>query len=397
MTATDVAAVSYADIPHAPRRWLWEGRIPYGVVVYAAAGGTGKGLLFAAAAARTALGLPFPGDDQDSRPAPRRVVWITGAGEDDQFEDLAPRLRAAVASAAAEFGLGPEECAAGLARIFDLSEWADGTPVTLPADCGRLASEVAALGAGGVPVGLVVADSLTALLSEGSTIDSRQGARRVMGRLARFARESDVPLAVLHHFTKDGRVAGSPAVLDGVRLAFTIGRDPDRPGVRTITEHKANASNAAPCQYVIAGSGAGVHAVFTVAGDARAERASRGAGPPPATSFRGRMARSAEPTAAETRAGVLDDGVSVPEYLRRLGVPTGAYRCLARVQLPGRPPEAGRLLADRVSADAARAAAESDACTPLTWQTAPSGMDVAVHDRADGARVSYGVYPRRDG
>lgn len=373
MSAADVAAVSYADIPHVARRWLWKDHIPHGVVVYAAAGGTGKGLLFAAAAARTALGLPFPGDDQDSRPAARRVVWITGAGEDDQFEDLSPRLRAAVASAAAEFGLTSEDCAAALGRIFDLSEWADGSPVTLPADCGRLASEVAALGADGVPVGLVVADSLTALLSEGSTIVSREGARRVMGRLARFARESDVPLAVLHHFTKDGKVAGSPAVLDGVRLAFTIERDPDRPGVRTITEHKANASNAAPQQYVIAGSGAGVHAVFTVAGDARAERATRAASPPPATSFRARMARSAD------------------------GATAGAYRCLARVQLPGRPPEGGRLVADGASASAARAAAAADAGAPLTWQTAPSGMEVAVHDRADGARVSYGVYPRKGG
>jgi hypothetical protein len=78
-------------------------------------------------------------------------------------------------------------------------------------------------------------------------------------------------------------------------------------------------------------------------------------------------------------------------------VPTGAYRCLARAQLPGRSPEDGALLADRVSADAARAAAVADAGAPLTWQTAPSGMEVAVADRADGARVTYGVYPRRSG
>lgn len=383
-TPTDAeatSAVSYSQIPHIPRRWLWQGHFPIGTpCVYAAAGGTGKGLLMAAGAARVTLGLPFPGDDQDARRDPGRVIWITGPGEDDQMADLAPRLRAAIASAAAEFGLGPAECAAALARVYDLSEWADGTPVSLPADCAALADQVAALNSDGGPrIAMVVADSLSALLSDGFTVDSRQGARRVMGRLARFAQAADVAFPVLHHLTKDGKVAGSPAVLAGVRVAFTIERDPDRAGVRTITEHKANASSAAPQQFVIAGSGPDVHAVFTTAAAGRAERiqqASQRAGGPSAgsadrsnpTSFRARMARSAVP---------------------------GGHRCLKRAQREGAPPRPGELLADGVTPDAARAAAVADAGCALTWQTAPSGMDVATVARPDGWRVSYGVYPSK--
>jgi hypothetical protein len=377
----ETAAVPYSQIPYIPRRWLWDGYVPVATpVVYAAAGGTGKGMLMSAVLARVVLGLPWPGEDPAARHAPRRAVWISGPGEDDQWEDIAPRLRAALASAAAEFGLDSAAAAAALELVYDLSQWEDDTPVTLPADCGRLADEIASLNATpGPPVGLVVADSLSALLSEGFTIDSRQGARRVMGRLGRFARAADVSLAVLHHLTKDGKVAGSPAVLDAVRLAFVIVRDPDRPEVRTITRHKANASAAAPQQYVITGEGPAVHAVFTSSAGARAERvrqARAAAAPEPRTdgrsnlgSFRARLRASAPSPAAEP------------------------HRCLRRAQQGDGPALPGELLADGVPVDAALRAAADDAGAPLEWQSGPSGMRVATARRPDGWRVTYGVYP----
>jgi AAA domain len=373
------SAVPYSEIPYIPQRWRWEGFLPVGKpVVFAAAGGTGKGMLMSASVARIVLGLPFPGDDPSVRYPPQRALWITGQGEDDQYEDLAPRLRAAIAAAAVEHGLDLAEASAAIGLVCDLSEWADGTPVTLPADCSRLAGEIGRLNHDGGPaVGIVVADSLSALLSDGYTVDSRQGARRVMGRLARFARTADVVFPVLHHLTKDGRVAGSPAVLDGVRLAFMIERDPDRPDVRTITRHKANGSAAHPQQYVLAGEGASTHAVFTLAADNRAERVRRAApGEVPAErdpgSFRSRLA------ALRTRA-TPDEGSA------------GRYRCLARVQRSGRL-EPGRLVTDGVTVGEARDAAERDAGCALTWQTAPSGMLVATVARPGGERVSYGVY-----
>lgn len=377
------AAVDYSQIPYVPRRHLWEPYVPVGIpVIYAAAGGTGKGMLWAAVVARAVLGLPYPGEDQEARREPQRAVWITGQGEDDQYEDLAPRLRAAIASAAAEFGQDAASAAAAIALVSDLSEWPDGTPVTLPADCARLAGELAEMNADErlPPVGVVVADSLSALLSDGFTIDSRQGARRVLGRLARLARDADVALALLHHTTKDGKVAGSAALLDGVRLAFRIEADADKPNVRTIIRHKSNGAQATPQQYVIAGGGPAAHAVFTSAEDAREARRPRRApqdgdrsgGP---GTFRARLASLArrDPTEAEP----------------------GRYRCLARAQSPGKAVEAGRIVADRVSAEDGRAAAARDAGRPLDWQTAPSGMRVATITHSDGTCVSYGVYVPR--
>src|ERR1700684_2569075 len=207
----DVASVSYSGIPYIPRLDLWPGHVPVGTpVVCAAKGGTGKGLLYAAVAARVILGLPFPNEDQALRRAPARVLWISGQGEDDPWEDLAPRFRAAIESAAAEFGFDPGIAALAIDLIRDMSCWADGSPATLPPDCPALAAELAALNADGGPlVAMVVCDSLSALLSDGYTIDSRQGARRVLGRLSRFARAADVALPLLHHMTKDGKVAGS--------------------------------------------------------------------------------------------------------------------------------------------------------------------------------------------
>jgi hypothetical protein len=371
----DVASVSYSGIPYIPRLDLWPGHVPVGTpVVYAAAGGTGKGLLFAAAAARVVLGLPFPNEDQAIRRAPARVLWISGQGEDDPWEDLAPRFRAAISSAAAEFGFDPDIAARAIVLIRDLSCWTDGSPVTLPADCQALAAEVAALNSDGGPaVSMVVCDSISALLSDGYTIDSRQGARRVLGRLARFARAADVALPLLHHMTKDGKVAGSAGLMDGVRLAFTIGKDPDRPEFRTITQHKANADNDAPQQFVIAGEGPLLRARFALAADARQGRVAQHAARVAAATADPRRARAMTPTPAGPG----------PFRVLRLFTPKG-----------GTQRQPGELPGPLATREDARAAAVADAGQPVTWTPGErAGMETAVFVRADGARIGYAVCP----
>jgi hypothetical protein len=377
----EVSSVSYAGIPYIPRLDLWPGHVPVGTpVVYAAAGGTGKGLLFAAAAARVALGLPFPNEDQALRRAAGRVVWISGQGEDDPWEDLAPRFRAAISSAAAEFSLDPAVAAEAIDLIRDLSCWDDGSPVTLPADCTAVAAEVASLNADGGPaVSMVVGDSLSALLSDGFTIDGRQGARRVLGRLSRLARKADVALVLLHHMTKDGKVAGSAGLMDGVRLAFTIEKDPDRPELRTITQHKANADNDAPQQFAVAGEGPSLRARFTLAEDMRASRVSQHAARVAAAAVDPRRARAAA-------AGPLASSPTAGE--------AGPFRVMRILQQPGQakagPPQA--LGTPYAARDAARSAAVADAGRALAWKPGDrAGMESAVYVRADGARVGYAV------
>jgi hypothetical protein len=377
---TGLTAMDYSQIPYIARRWLWDGTIPVGSpVLFAAAGETGKGMLLCAVVARVVLGLPFPGEDQELRRPPQRALWISGVGEDDLFEDLAPRFRAAIAVAVAEFGLDPELATerGAIRLVHDLSEWSDSTPVSLPADCARVLAEVKAIPEtlGGPPVALVVADSLSALLSDGYTIESRQGARRTMAKLSRFARRADVAFAVIHHMTKDGKVAGSPAVLDSLRLAFVIARSKDDEAVRMITRHKSNISAVDPQGYVIAGDGPGVHAAFIDGQDQRAARVSQ------ATSRA--VASPAAPVPGSTRARMA--AAAAPAE-------AGPFRVLRMFQPVGGRQTSGSLPGPLATRDAARASAATDAGCVLAWKAGDRpGMEVAVFKRADGARLGYAV------
>lgn len=383
----ELAAVSYDNIPYTPRRWVDPDYIPVGSpVVYAARGETGKGMLFCANAARVVLGLPFPNEDQSIRREPGRVVWVTGLGEDDPFEDMAPRLRAAIAHAVREFGLDPalaEEQTGAIRYVHDLSTWKDDSPVTLPADCPRIIAEIGKINAqsakeGGPPVVMMVADSLSALLSEGYTIDSRQGARRVMAKLSSFARRADVAMPVIHHLTKDGKVAGSPAVLDALRLAFIIERDKVNEDVRTVVRHKSNISAAQPLRYIITGHGPGTHAEFVNAEDDRADRvsAAQKVSTPAAGSMRARLAAAQ----AEDREG-------------------GPFRVVRSTQAPGEPrPTRGPLGGLYATRSEARAAAVSDAGTVLAWERVEgSPAETAALTRGDGAVRAYAIGPTRRG
>lgn len=386
--ASDLAAVSYSEILHTPRRWIWPGHIAQGEpVVYAAAGGVGKGMVIAAAAARTVLGLPFPNEDQDIRRAPGSVIWITSPGEDDPYTDLAVRLRAAIAAAVEEFGLDPELSGpdGAIRHIHDLSTWQEGTPVTLPGDCGRVVTEIRKVNAlGGPAVVMVVADSLSGLLSDKFTINSRQGAYRVMGILsAKLAQPADVALVLVHHLTRDGKVAGSPAVLNALRLAFRIERVKDDPDVRVIIEEKANNSSALPERFTIAVNGPATHAVFLAAEDTRAQRLTLA------------RERAALPVTS-ARTALASGGLSAIAGPRTSD--PGAPFCVMRVLLRSGQTEQRDTLPGVFETWAeARAAADRDAGAVLDWQQAArtAGLLIAAVCRADGARANYGIAPAR--
>lgn len=378
----ELSAIDYSRIPYIARRWLWPGYVPIGApTIWAAAGETGKGMLFCLVTARVVLGLPFPNEHPEVRRAPARVVWISGDGEDDQFEDLAPRLRAAIAHAVDEFGLDPELAGEGprgaINLVHDLSQWRDGEGVTLPADCPRILTELKAIEKrhGGPPVGLLVADSLSALLSDRYTIDSRQGARRVNGKLSRFARMADIAVCIIHHLTKDGKVAGSPAVLDSLRLGFVIVRDEANPDNRVITRRKANISAALPQQYTVTGEGPATHAEFVSAADARTER----------------VAKAARSDAAGMTSVGLHERVA-----DAAGPVAGPWRVLMQETSPSgtvlRHP-----LGQEGDREVARSLAANDAGTVLRWElrqgSAVPHMSVAEHTRADGSKVRYACFP----
>jgi hypothetical protein len=394
----ELDAVSYARIPTILRRWLWPGYLPIGnPALFAGDGDVGKGMLFSLVLAHVVLGIPFPGDDSGEVPEPGRVVWIAGM-EDDQFEDLAPRFRAAIAYLVGLHDLDPalaDEVTGAIRYAHDLAEWRDGSPFQLPADCDRLQGLVGELGKLDAenrrperkdgspnpdytgpwqPVRLVVMDPLSELLADGYTIDSRQGARRVLRPVKRFARAADVAVVIIHHLTKDGKVAGSPAVLDCLRLAFVITRRKDNPQVRAITRRKSNISDAEPQQYTTVHGYPDTVAVWVDAADQRTERVKQAAarGDDPA-SLRARMRAAVRPDSEHERWSVV------------------RCRMLADGKLTA-PETLGRPLASR---EMARAAAEADAhVSPLDWRQAGTRETAGVRDRyGPGLHVTYAVQP----
>jgi hypothetical protein len=380
-------APGYGSYPVIERRWYWRGYVPVGSpVVIAAKGGTGKGFLLALIVAYLVLGLPFPGDDQEARRDPVRVIWITGPGEDDPYEDLAPRLRAAIAYAVRAFGLDPELAGEGprgaIHLVHNLSRWLDGGLVTIPADCKRLTQVVNMLNREaeeqGTPrVGMVVADSLSALLSDGYSIDYRQRARRVMVELSEFARAADIALAILHHFTKDGKVAGSPAVLDALRVVLRIDRSAEDESVRVIMQEKKNGADEDPQRYVITGTGLAAHAEFVAAADARAER-----------------------VVSAERAGVTSlarprmmPALPAGEVPALVPADPGPFIVLRVVRRDRETDQQSRLAGEFASREAARAAVTADAGAVLTWKPAPGpgSMHVAAYGHPDGSRRVYAI------
>jgi hypothetical protein len=377
----ELAALDYTNFPYIPRRWLWPDYVPVGnPVMFAAAGGTGKGMLMCAVTARVVLGLPFPNEDQALRRDPGRVVHIAGS-EDDPFEDLAPRFRAAIAVAVAEFGLDPAlaEESGAIRYVHDLSAWKDDSPFEVPADMGRLLTEVGKLNR--LPyetakVAMVTMDPLADLLGEHDHITSVRSARRVMRAIKAFARQADIAVAVIHHLTKDGKVSGSPAVVDALRLAYMVERTKDDPELRVIRPVKANIVKGEPQQYTITGSGAGTHAAFVSAQDARTERL---------TSAVGAASAVAEP-AAGSRAARL-------AAARTADSEGGPFRVLRHTQEGGDKQQA-RVGTTYGTRSEARAVAVKDAGTVLNWtQAAGSPSELATLKRADGALRGYAVVP----
>jgi hypothetical protein len=376
-TADAPASVAYDEIPYVPREWLIPGVAAYGTVtITAAAGESCKGMTWCALAARTVLGLPMPGEARDARHEPGRVVWIVGGMEDDQMSDLAWRFRAAVEAAAREFGLDPGDARTHIRYLHDLAEWENGEPFQLPNDLDRLRTEVAKLGAldacnrppshpdyagPGPRVRLVVMDPLASLIGEGHTISSVAGARKVMARTNSFARRADVAVSLIHHVTKGGKVAGSPAVIDSVRLAFTVTPEPGNPDVRVIRKYKGNVSNPDDIRFTLAGgSEPHLHVVFLD-------------GETPATS----------------------SGDSLRERIRLSTQPSpGPFRVFRRITAPDGGVKATVPVIRDVSAKSARDAAQRDAGRVLGWKPVPGhpGHEVAAYsDAVSGDTVGYVV------
>lgn len=412
-----VASLSYAQIPYEAREWRWPGVLAYGTATLLAGfGKSTKGLSMAGAAALTVLGLPYPGEDSEVRHEPARVLWIPGGMEDDQLADLRPRFDEALSYCAARFGLDPLEAARAVRFIHDLGAWEDGAPFALPGDLGMLADEVAGLNeldsdnrprelkdgspnpdhtGPGPQVAIVIMDPLTGILGEGTTIASVPGARSVMARVNTFGQDAHVCPVLIHHFTSSGKVAGSPAVVDAVRIALTVREEKDHPGVRMLSTYAANVSDGVSVRYTVAGGTTAPFAVWLDDSDQAAAGETAPSAPVPASAagrtLRGRI------TQAEARARLRETASQRPAQSAPEATQAEPWRVLRRDMTDTDTMGAPRYVGTSYPGpDAARQAAQADAgIGPLSWRTDDQGRHVAgVTDSTDrGKHRVYVAYP----
>lgn len=223
---------SYADIYPYDVNWLWRNRIPMAeITIMAARGGTGKGMLCADIAGRVTTGRPMI--DGGTTPMPPQHVLMAST-EDDPNSVTVNRLIAS---------------GADLPRVHDI------TGITLPEGMPTLANSVADLGG---EVATVVLDPLSAICTGG--VWSVPRVRAAFTPLQRWANETGTSVILTHHLTKDGKIGGSPAVVDSVRSVLLIERDPVTPDTRIVSVHKSNAGVfPSDVAYTITGDGSNAH------------------------------------------------------------------------------------------------------------------------------------------
>ena len=228
------SARTFADITPCEPEWCWQGRIPCGTVtVLAAPGGVGKSFFAADLAARVSRGDVMPDGTPGAPAAPVAFIGL----EDSPEASTVHRL----AAAGAELG-----------NVIDASESPSGTPFDVTTDLPWL-REVNDQ-AGGVR--LVVVDTLSAA-SPVSLTAVATVRNKVMRPLLAFARDTGAAVLAVHHTTKAGDVAGSKAIVDGVRTVLMIERDTTDPRIRSLKLHKTNVASdqLADVRYTLTGEG----------------------------------------------------------------------------------------------------------------------------------------------
>ena len=224
-----------SDVLPGTIRWLWEHRIPRGMLtVLFAPPGTGKGTVTAALAAAVTRGSSLPLDPQAASPS--AVLFVVA--EDDPALTLRPRLDAANADATKVGVFGPD---AGIRLPQNAS------------DIEAAAKEMAAC--------LVVVDPLRAFCNG----DSKSAVRATLTSLADLAARTCAAVLVVHHTNRRrpslkspgepiDRILGSQDIVGIPRSVLFI--DEGDAGVYSLVQAKQNlAPEVAPVLFRIVGRG----------------------------------------------------------------------------------------------------------------------------------------------
>jgi hypothetical protein len=210
-----------SDVAPQPVSWLWQGRIPFGMIsLHDGDPGIGKSTLWLDFAARLSRGDVMP----DGSPGPAAAGTVILSAEDDLSRVTIPRLQAAGADLGRIATVGLVD--RGLRR----------PPVIRADDLKKIEEAIIEVGAK-----LLIVDPLVAYLPGDVNANHDQGVRRALSELRDLAERTGIAIVVIRHLKKSPtsnalyRGGGSIGIIGAARAAMVAGRDPDDPtGMRRI-------------------------------------------------------------------------------------------------------------------------------------------------------------------
>lgn len=207
------------------QKWLWQDRIPLGVVtIFAGRGGEGKST-FALHIGAEAIKGALPGD-LHRKPTSFAII----SHEDDWGTVMKPRLLAAGADVTAVFKVSIKST---------IDEITAETIPALPLDINLIRQAIVETGAK-----IILIDPITSTLS--GDLHKVADVRRALDPLAALAQELEVAIIALMHFNKgtgntSDKLSGSHAFRDMSRSVLLFATD-DETGQRVVSVDKSNYS-----------------------------------------------------------------------------------------------------------------------------------------------------------
>ena len=216
-----VLVTPVSQIAARPVEWLWNGRIPRGMLSMVEGNpDVGKSTVLLDIAARVTRGWKMP--DKSGGGDPRAVVLLSA--EDDPAKVIRPRLEAG---------------GADLERVVLISIQGKGDgrePVISDADVALIEQAIV-----DEKAALLIVDPLVAYLPDGVDSNSDHSVRRALVRLKGLAERTDCAVVCVRHWRKAStdnalyRGSGSIGFIAASRSGLVVGRDPeDESGKRRV-------------------------------------------------------------------------------------------------------------------------------------------------------------------
>lgn len=84
----------------------------------------------------------------------------------------------------------------------------------------------------------IVIDSYPTIMTKRKDLKARERESYIIGRLIRLAKEHEVCMLIIMHFTKSGSFKGSTEITHAADALFTLEKNPDDHGLRDLIAHK---------------------------------------------------------------------------------------------------------------------------------------------------------------